>query len=344
MLYRFIIKPIFFLIDPERVHDFVLKIFSRMKFIYPLMRFLYAPPGKGKHLKIGGLNFKNRLGLAAGFDKNGIAIPFWYNLGFSHIEVGTVTPLPQPGNDKPRIFRLPKDNALINRLGFNNMGADKVRENIIKGRKQVGDDFIIGVNIGKNKITPMEEAFSDYKKCFEKLYDVADYFTINISSPNTERLRELHNEEALEHLLNEIGELDSKLAGEMSLPEKNVFLKIAPDIDEGDIKTIYNLVCKYKLSGIIATNTTISRDNLGTKINEAGGLSGQPLAEKSDFVLKKLNELSLKSNNKKVTLFGVGGVFDRHGYENKLNNGAELVQVYTGFIYKGPSILKEILK
>ena len=344
MLYRLIIKPIFFLIDPERIHELVLKVFSKFKFLYPFARFLYAPSGKAERVQIEGLDFKNRLGLAAGFDKNGIAIPFWYSLGFSHIEVGTVTPLPQPGNDKPRIFRLPKDNALINRLGFNNMGAEKVKENIMEGRKRTGKDFIIGVNIGKNKLTPMEEAFSDYKKCFEKLYDVADYFTINISSPNTERLRELHNEEALEHLLKEVKDLDRELAEKTGLPVKSIFLKIAPDIDERDIETIYHLVCKYSLSGIIATNTTISRDNLKTDINETGGLSGKPLTGKADWVLKKLNELSLKSNNKKVTLIGVGGVFDKTDYESKLNNGAELVQIYTGFIYKGPSIIKQLLK
>ncbi len=294
-------------------------------------------------IKIKGLKFKNRLGLAAGFDKNGIAIRFWETIGFSHLEVGTVTPLPQPGNPKPRIFRLKEDEAIINRLGFNNKGADEVRRNILEARKSTDKDFIIGVNIGKNKNTPVKDAVTDYKKCFEILYDAADYFTINVSSPNTEGLRLLQEEKYLDELLSEINGLNELLSGSNGEQLKPVFLKIAPDLSPEMTGLIYKLVTKNKLSGIIATNTTVERVNLKSRINEQGGLSGKPLKQMSDKVLRNLNEINKENSVDPVFLIAVGGVFDKNDFQNKLNNGASLVQIYTGFIYEGPSVLKKIL-
>ncbi|MEZ4689666.1 MAG: quinone-dependent dihydroorotate dehydrogenase [Ignavibacteria bacterium] len=229
MFYKIFIRSILFLFDAESIHNFTLNFFSKATFLYPILKLIFSPESDSV-AELKGLKFKNRLGLAAGFDKNGIAIRFWEALGFSHLEVGTVTPLPQPGNPKPRIFRLKEDEAIINRLGFNNKGAEEVRRNILEARKLTGKDFVIGVNIGKNKNTPIKEAVNDYKKCFEKLFDVADYFTINISSPNTEGLRLLQEEEYLDELLSEIKDLNDLISRSNSEQPKSVFLKIAPDL------------------------------------------------------------------------------------------------------------------
>lgn len=342
MLYS-LVKPILFLFDPEKVHNFTMGFLSKAKVLYPVFRMMYNP-GKREGVNIGGMKFRNKLGLAAGLDKNGAAIRFWDAIGFSHIEAGTVTPLPQPGNDKPRIFRLKKDKALINRLGFNNQGAEKIRNNILEAKKYVSKNFIIGVNIGKNKVTPIENAKDDYLKCMETMYDAADYFTINISSPNTEQLRELHKEEHLDTLLAELSQMNKELAEKQKTIEKAIFLKIAPDLEDEGVEDVYRLATKSKITGIIATNTTISREGLTEHIDEAGGLSGKPVKEKSDRVLKKLNELNLRNENGKMILIGVGGVFDRADYDDKIKAGAEAVQVYTGFIYEGPGIIKRILK
>lgn len=337
-----LIRPILFLFDPEKVHNFTMGFLSRMKFLYPFLRLLYNP-GKSKQIEISGLRFRNRLGLAAGLDKNGAAIRAWDAMGFSHIEVGTVTPLAQPGNEKPRIFRLKKDKALINRLGFNNQGAEKVRENILSAKKKVSKDFIIGVNIGKNKITQLENAKDDYMKCLKILFDAADYFTINISSPNTEQLRELHKEEHLDQLLAEFVKMNKELAMEHRVNERPIFLKIAPDLENEGIEVILRLALKSGIDGIVATNTTISREGLSEPINETGGLSGKPIKEKADDVLKKLNELNLQNEKGKMVLIGVGGVFGKDDFNDKMNSGAVFVQVYTGLIYEGPRIIKKIL-
>ena len=316
---------------------------SRAIFLYPLFKAIYNPGVKDTTV-ISGLRFRNRLGLAAGLDKNGVAIRFWDAIGFSHLEVGTVTPLPQPGNDKPRIFRLRKDKALINRLGFNNKGAETIRHNVLKVKQKVSEDFLIGVNIGKNKVTPLENAREDYIKCIEMMYDCADYFTVNISSPNTEQLRELQKGEHLDELLTELEKLNEKLASEHNINPKPIFLKIAPDIEDEGVETIYEMAKKSNLAGIIATNTTISREGLLQSSNETGGLSGKPVKGKSDKVLKYLNELKLRDQNENMILIGVGGVFGQGGYDDKIRNGASLVQVYTGFIYEGPGLIKKILQ
>jgi len=343
LLYKFLIKPIFFLFDPEEVHNKILDFVSKFTFLNPFFKFLYSP-ASGSVFEISGLKFRNKLGLAAGFDKNGIAIQFWESLGFSHIEVGTVTPLPQTGNPKPRIFRLKKDNALINRLGFNNKGAEEINKNILESKKYISKDFIVGVNIGKNKDTPIKDAFKDYKICFEKLYDAADYFTINISSPNTEGLRILHEEIYLDRLLSEIQKLNEDISKLKSSSLKCIFLKIAPDLNNEMIETVYKLARKNKITGLIATNTTVQRPKLKTIITEQGGLSGKPLKSMSDKVLKKFNDQNKKNPDNPLTIIAVGGVFNKKDFDDKIKFGASIVQIYTGFIYEGPGIIKNLLK
>ena len=342
MFYKILIRPLLFLFDPEVIHNYILNIVSKHSLLYPVFRIFYSP-GDINSVLISDLKFKNRLGLSAGFDKNGIALRFWESLGFSHVEVGTVTPLPQPGNEKPRIFRLKKENALINRLGFNNKGADELKKNIIEARKFTGNDFIVGVNIGKNKDTSIKNAFEDYKICFEKLYDEADYFTINISSPNTEGLRLLHEEQYLDTLLSELQKLNHHISDLKSSDVKCIFLKIAPDINNEMIESVYRTAVKNNISGIVATNTTVQRPKIKSDLDEQGGLSGKPLKSMSDKVLKKLNELNKKNLLNPLILIGAGGVFSKKDFDDKINNGASLVQVYTGFIYEGPSLIKKIL-
>ncbi len=342
MFYKILIRPVLFLFDPEYIHDVILGFVSKFTILYPLFRILYSPENKNPVL-ISELKFRNTLGLAAGFDKNGIALRFWEALGFSHIEVGTVTPLPQPGNDKPRIFRLKKENALINRLGFNNNGADEVKNNITEAKKFTGKDFLVGINIGKNKDTSIKNALEDYKICFEKLFDEADYFTLNISSPNTEGLRLLHEEQYLDTLLSELQKLNNRISKLKSSEAKCIFLKIAPDINSELTESVYRTAVKNKISGIIATNTTVQRPKMNLHHNEQGGLSGKPLKAMSDKVLKKLNELNSRNSANPLVLIGAGGVFSKKDFDNKIKNGASLVQIYTGFIYEGPSLIKKLL-
>ena len=341
MLYKFFIRPVLFCFNAEFIHNFVIWFISRFTFIYPFIRLIYSPKIESPVI-INGMKFKNRLGIAAGLDKNGTAIRFWDAAGFSHMEIGTVTPKPQPGNPKPRIFRLIKEKGIVNRMGFNNKGADVIYKNILASKRYIKKDFIVGVNIGKNKNTPNENASEDYLICLEKLYDAADFFTINISSPNTPGLRELQNKEELNKLLNNISSKNIALANAKNQNPKVIFLKIAPDLSENEITEIYNSVINHKISGIIATNTTITRDSLLNNPDEEGGLSGKPLLELSNKALAHLNKLNLESE-KKIVLVGVGGIFDKNDYTSKLNLGAELVQIYTGFIYEGLNIIKNIL-
>jgi dihydroorotate dehydrogenase len=227
-------------------------------------------------------------------------------------------------------------------MGFNNVGAEKLRKRILKAKKRVRKDFVIGVNIGKNKETPIENAFDDYAKCIEVLYDAADYFVINISSPNTPGLRTLHGNEELNTLLFEIIMKRNEIVKSTKQAEKCIFLKIAPDLNDEELESVYKTALNYGLNGIVATNTTITRENLLSNINEEGGLSGKPVKGLSDKVLKKLNELN--GDNKEFVLIGVGGVFDKSDYKDKMILGADLVQVYTGLIYEGFGITNKILK
>lgn len=275
-----------------------------------------------------GLKFKNPLGIAAGFDKNGVVVNQLAALGFGCVEVGTVTFEPQKGNEKPRLFRLPEDKALINRLGFNNQGTAAVVERL----KKIQPNCVLGVNIGKNKNVPNEAAIENYLASFDLAHAVADYIAVNVSSPNTPHLRELQKAENLEELL---GALQTR---NRELSEKPLLVKIAPDLSDQEIEAIVDIALKLNLAGIIATNTTISRDGLKTKIVENGGLSGQLLRSKSNAVVAKIYRYS----KGKLPIIGVGGIFTAHEAFEKIAAGASLIQSYTGFVYQGISFARDI--
>ena len=285
--------------------------------------------------KVFGLTFKNPVGLAAGFDKDAKLFNELGNYGFGFVEIGTVTPKPQPGNAKPRLFRLPEDQAVINRMGFNNGGAGAAAERLKHNRGHV----IIGGNIGRNKITPNDEAVNDYISCLKTLFPVVDYFAVNVSSPNTPNLRELQEKEPLMALLKAVQAENKKLG------YKPMLLKIAPDLTEGQLDDIIEIVRETKLDGLIATNTTISRDGLTTPAHRvermgAGGLSGKPLKGRSTEVIRYLR----KEMGPEFPIIGVGGIFTAEDAREKLLAGATLVQVYTGFIYEGPGMVKRICR
>lgn len=339
-MYR-LIKPIFFQFDPENVHHFVVQRLKWFNDFFPfgktILRSSFGVHIKGLEREVFGIKFKNPVGLAAGFDKNGEYIEALSNLGFGFIEVGTVTPLPQPGNDKPRMFRLQDDKALINRMGFNNKGVDTLAERL-RLLKLKDPALVVGGNIGKNKNTPNEEAVNDYIKCFDRLFDVVDYFVVNVSSPNTPGLRELQEKEPLTLLLKTLQDRNPKNG--VSRP---ILLKIAPDLTNEQLNDIVDIVQTTGIAGIIATNTTIDRDGLYTpeKLRkETGGLSGKPLAKRSTEVIRYLSERSKGS----FPIIGVGGIHSAEDAKEKLAAGASLVQIYTGFIYEGPGIIKNICK
>lgn len=338
-MYKLIIRPLFFLIDPEKIHHIV---FSALKFnckipgIKSLLRSLYCYKKAGLQRTLFGLTFPNPVGLAAGFDKDARLIDELACLGFGFIEIGTLTPKPQPGNDKPRLFRLPEDKALINRMGFNNEGVTTAVERLKERETQV----IIGGNIGKNKITPNEDALTDYKIAFDTLYPYVDYFVLNVSSPNTPGLRALQEKEPLRQLLQAV--IDLSKSKEKYKP---VLLKIAPDLTSSQLDDVIEIIKSTKTDGVIATNTTISRDGLNTDNSTvaaigAGGLSGKPLTQRATEIIAYLR-LHL---GKKYPIIGVGGIMTPEDALEKLNAGADLVQIYTGFIYEGPALVKRILK
>lgn len=337
-----LLKPLLFQFDPEKVHYFVtrnLKRFNKLWLGRSIIRGVWNVHDARLEREVFGLKFQNPVGLAAGFDKNGEVIGEMANLGFGFIEVGTVTPLPQPGNEKPRMFRLPADEALINRMGFNNLGVDVVAARIAAYRKNQPENqkgIIIGGNIGKNKVTPNEDAVSDYIKCFDKLFDVVDYFVVNVSSPNTPGLRALQEKEPLMHILNTLQQRNKK--NDISRP---ILLKIAPDLTDDQLNDIVEIVTETKIAGVIATNTTISREGLtSAHKNETGGLSGRPLTKRSTEVINYLH----KKSNGAFPIIGVGGIHSADDAIEKLNAGASLVQLYTGFIYEGPGLIGRINK
>ena len=325
-MYRFFFKAFFTRLDPEFAHELVvtgLRLLSGLGLIRA---------GKARDdISTLGLHFENRLGMAAGFDKNGILIKALHALGFGHVEIGTVTPLPQPGNPKPRLFRLPKNQGLINRMGFNNEGAEAVAARIAKLRKDNQRLPIIGINIGKNKSTSQELAHRDYGVATKTLAPVADYLVVNVSSPNTAGLRDLQQVAELRPILRAV------LAAAGNVP---VLLKIAPDLIDADIEAIASLVVEMNLAGMVATNTTISRENLIAESNtaEPGGLSGTILAERSTEVLKLIRKLLPAT----MIVISVGGVLTKDDYSERLSLGADLVQGYTGFVYAGPLWAKRL--
>lgn len=338
-MYKIFIRPILFLTDPEKIHHFVFKLLSiqgKIPGAKALLRMLFNYQDPALERRLFGITFKNPVGLAAGLDKDAKLIDEFACFGFGFIEIGTLTPRPQPGNDKPRLFRLPEDNALINRMGFNNEGVLKAVERL-KKRKS---DVIVGGNIGKNKLTPNELAYDDYAYCFEQLFPYVDYFVINVSSPNTPGLRELQEKEPLRKLLQYV-----KGLSRAKPHPKPVLLKIAPDLTQSQLDDVVMILKETQTDGVIATNTTISREGLVTEKDKierigAGGLSGAPLTQRSTEVIQYLRE----KLGKKFPIIGVGGIMSPQDAVNKLNAGADLVQVYTGFIYEGPGLVKRINK
>jgi dihydroorotate dehydrogenase len=353
-----ILRSVLFLFDPEWVHYFSmngLKLLCRMPFAKKILTKTFTPRSfNHSPIQLFNIAFKNPVGLGAGFDKNAKYLNELEALGFGFVEIGTVTPKPQAGNDKPRLFRLPKDKALINRMGFNNDGVEKVAERLKSWQLAVGNrqlnttgklqtancKLVIGGNIGKNKLTPNENAWQDYEICFTALHDYVDYFVVNVSSPNTPGLRELQEKESLKKILTNLQTLNAK-----HLNPKPILLKIAPDLTDGQLDDVIDLALEIKLDGLVAANTTINRDQLQTpnhklKTIGAGGLSGLPVQQRSTQIVQYIN----KKTSGKMPVIASGGIFTAADAKEKINAGASLVQVWTGFIYEGPAIVKNICK
>ena len=329
-MYKSIVRPLLFKFDPEGVHHFSfrsIKLLSKLG-LTRLAKSSFQVEDKALEREVFGLKFKNPVGLAAGFDKDAKLYQELSDFGFGFVEIGTLTPKPQPGNPKKRLFRLKEDQAIINRMGFNNGGVEAAVTRLKKNK-----NVLIGGNIGKNKVTPNEEAFNDYKICFEALYDYVDYFVVNVSSPNTPNLRALQDKEPLTKLLAGLQELNKLKGG------KPILLKIAPDLTDEQLLDIIDIVKTTQIAGVIATNTTISREGLKSENRaETGGLSGKPLKDRSTEVIRFL---SVKSN-KSFPIIGVGGIHSAADALEKLEAGASLIQLYTGFIYEGPGLIKRI--
>ncbi len=333
-MYKLLIRPILFWFDPEDVHYFtfsLIRFLSKIPGVTAIFKSLYSVNDKRLETEVFGLKFKNPVGLAAGFDKDAKLYNELSNFGFGFIEIGTLTPVGQEGNPKKRLFRLKKDSAIINRMGFNNGGVKAAVERL-KKNKQV----LIGGNIGKNKLTANENATKDYEICFEALYNFVDYFVVNVSSPNTPNLRELQDKKPLTLLLNALQNSNLK-----KKKPKPILLKIAPDLTNSQLLDIIEIVDETKIAGVIATNTTLSRDGLQSHAKtETGGLSGKPLTNRSTEVIRFLSEKS----NKSFPIIGVGGIHSAQDAIDKLDAGASLIQLYTGFIYEGPNLVKQINK
>ena len=320
MIYERLLRPLLFALDPETAHQFAL---ACLRFTGPLCP---RPTAKTTGVSAFGLNFRHRVGLAAGLDKNGVALPAWEALGFSFVEIGTVTAEAQPGNPGPRIFRYPNERALINRLGFNNDGAEVVANRLSKLRDRGSWPGIpVGINIGKSCVTPMERAVEDYLFSFRKLRAHADYIALNISSPNTPGLRELHAGERLDGLLRAINAERGKLP---------LLVKIAPDLEPSALDEIVSVCEANNVSGVIATNTTL--DHSGITPDEEGGLSGAPLQTKSTAIIRHITQRT------RIPVIGCGGIFDIGSAREKIEAGAQLLQIYTGFIYRGPNLIREL--
>jgi len=340
MLYRSILKPFFFKMDPEKAHHLVvdgMATAGKVPGALGVMNGLYGVnPAPELEVNVLGMQFKHPIGLAAGLDKNGVATDGFSSVGFSFVEAGTVTPKPQPGNEQPRLFRLPPDEALINRMGFNNKGAEEMLQSL-KRRKI--HSIPVAVNIGKNKVTANELAHEDYRSCIRTLYDVGDFFVVNISSPNTQGLRDLQHGNELHNLLTHVCEEMSIQANRRNAGVKPIFVKIAPDMTDDQLEHTVHTIVESDINGIIATNTTLSREGLThANRNETGGLSGIPLKERSTEVISKVYKLT----DGKLPIIGSGGIFTAQDAYDKIRAGASLVEVYTALIYKGPELLREL--
>jgi len=336
-LYKLTIRPILFLFPPEMSHAItmtLLRIVCKIPLVPFLLKAVYVKKSPLLETKIAGLTFPNPVGLAAGFDKNALFYREMGYLGFGFVEVGTVTPLAQPGNEKPRLIRLTKDKALINRMGFNNFGMEAMAKRL----KKKSQDILVGGNIGKNKHTPNKDANSDYEKCFDALFDEVNYFVVNVSSPNTPGLRSMQEKEPLEKLL-----LDLQAKNNTHPKRKPIFLKIAPDLTKAQLDDIIAMVISCKIDAVVATNTTLSRDSLRTLNADrlgSGGISGRPLTKKSTAIVKYLHEKSQGA----FPIIASGGIHSVADAMAKLDAGAAMVELYTGFIYEGPLLARKINK
>lgn len=339
MLYHYIIRPVLFLFRPEFIHDLIVFKIRMIRYIpgvRKLFRLLFDVSDRSLERNVFGLKFKNPVGLAAGFDKNARIYNEFAGFGFSFIEIGTVTPLSQPGNPKPRSFRLKGDQALINRMGINNDGAGKISDRIRRKPRNV----IIGGNIGKNTLTPNSKAIDDYMACFEVLYEVVDYFVVNVSCPNIGDIKELQDAGILAEILSMLKERSRQKP-----VHKPVLLKISPDLNLHQLDEIVEIALKTGIDGFVATNTTVTRDNLRTPVNIVekigqGGLSGKPLRDRSTEVIRYL----VRKSGGNIPVIGVGGIMNPEDALEKLNAGASLIQIYTGFVYEGPFLVKRINK
>ncbi|BAO55618.1 quinone-dependent dihydroorotate dehydrogenase [Nonlabens marinus] len=359
-MYKSIVRPLLFRFDPEGVHHFsfkAIKFLSKVPGFSSLSRKRYKLKHPALKRQLFGLEFENPVGLAAGFDKDAKAYSEFSDLGFGFVEIGTLTPKPQAGNPKTRLFRLKQDGAIVNRMGFNNGGVDAAVERLKRNKKRISSasmldarnnsrpealegrrnkHTLIGGNIGKNKVTPNEKAVDDYIICFNKLFDHVDYFTVNVSSPNTPGLRELQDRKPLTHILQTLQDLNNAKAA-----RKPILLKIAPDLTDNQLMDIIGIVEDTKIDGVIATNTTIERKELKSDITlqkEAGGLSGAPLTNRATEVISFLHQKS----NGAFPIIGVGGIMTAQDAIDKLKAGASLVQLYTGFVYEGPALVRDI--
>jgi len=330
--YERIVRPLLFSLDPETAHRLTINSLRGASHFDSALRVLkiFQPPSKPKTLF--GLTFPNPIGLAAGLDKNGVALPAWAALGFGFVEIGTVTAKAQPGNPGPRIFRLPKQRALINRLGFNNDGADAIAERLRKLRESGRWPAIpVGINIGKSKATPLVEAADDYLYSLRLLHDFADYITLNVSSPNTPGLRDLQEPTALSALLHAI----RNNSGGATKP---VLIKISPDLLPAELEGILNVCAENGVAGLIATNTTLDHSSVPRELDEEGGLSGPPLREKATALIRDIVAKSA------IPVIASGGICDAESAREKFQAGAQLIQLYTGLIYRGPRLLREIME
>jgi dihydroorotate dehydrogenase len=334
-----LIRPLLFTLDPEEAHHLAFRTMEMVqasRFARSLLESSLRVTDDCLKSRVFGIEFSNPVGLAAGFDKDARLLPIWKALGFGFAEIGTVTPVAQSGNQKPRLFRLPADEAVINRMGFNNDGAEAVRQRLVELlREGKWPRFAVGINFGKNKITPNEKAVEDYAKLIDSFLDLGDYFVINVSSPNTPGLRELQEKSKLDEIF---GALQKRIWARLKLDARPLLVKVAPDLELPQLDDVLELCMKHRLAGIIATNTTLSRQGLKTKMEETGGLSGRPLQQRSTDFIRHI----YKQTKGKLPIVGVGGVFDAKGAYEKIKAGASLIQVYTGFIYEGPSLARRI--
>ncbi|AIJ46846.1 dihydroorotate dehydrogenase [Comamonas testosteroni TK102] len=334
-------RPILFGMDPEAAHDLTMNLMAKGQ--NTLLQKAWERPLISDPIELAGLKFPNRVGMAAGLDKNARCIDALAAMGFGFVEVGTVTPRPQPGNPKPRMFRIPEKNALINRLGFNNEGLDAFLANVRRSQVRAkagsnGGAMLLGLNIGKNATTPIEEATSDYIKALDGVYPHADYVTVNISSPNTKNLRALQSDEALDALLGAVANRREQLSSQHG-KRTPVFVKIAPDLDEEQVGVIAATLERHGMDGVIATNTTISRDAVKglQHAEEAGGLSGAPVLEASNQIIRQLRS----ALGSRFPIIGVGGILSGADAVSKIRAGADVVQIYSGLIYRGPDLVTE---